>query len=200
MRQLSLIPVALFVALLVYASPLRAHCDTLGGPVVASARAALAKGDVTPVLRWVNKDSEPEVRAAFDRALAVRAKGDDARELADQYFFETVVRIHRAGEGEPYTGLKPAGEVEPGIAAADAALSKGSADELTKHVSDAVTDGIRTRLARTIELKAHADDSVEAGRQYVAAYVDYIHYVEGIAEAVHRSSHESHDASAPHAH
>lgn len=185
----SSLAVALAIAFVLPASPLFAHCDTVDGPVVTSAREALAKGDVTPVLKWVKKDDEGEIRSAFARALAVRGKGDEAKSLADEYFFESVVRIHRQGEGFPYTGLKPAGEVEPGIAAADEALAKGSADELTKHVASVATDGIRDRLAKTIALREHAGDSVEAGRQYVAAYVDYIHYVEGLAAAAHGSAH-----------
>lgn len=189
MRHGFLSSVLFLVSLLLAASPVLAHCDTLDGPVVVSARKALEKGDITPVLRWVKNADEAEVRTAFARALAVRAKGDDAKALADQYFFETVVRVHRQGEGAPYSGLKPAGEVEAGIAAADAALAKGSSDELTKHVAEAINDGIRDRLSRAIELRKHADESVEAGRQYVAAYVDYIHYVEAVAAAVHRGPH-----------
>jgi hypothetical protein len=85
-----------------------AHCDTLDGPVVVDARAALAAGDVTEVLKWVQAGDEPEIRAAFDRTLAVRAAGGAALELADTWFFETLVRVHRAGEGAPYTA-SPAG-------------------------------------------------------------------------------------------
>jgi hypothetical protein len=78
-----------------------AHCDTLDGPVVAAALVALENGDVTPVLKWVTRENEPEIRAAFSRTLAVRGKGPEAKGLADMYFFETLVRLHRAGEGEP---------------------------------------------------------------------------------------------------
>ena len=188
MQKSSLVIVCL-IAFLIPAGRIFAHCDTVDGPVVSSAREALAKSDVTPVLKWVKKADEGGIRSAFVQALAVRAKGDEAKSLADEYFFETVVRVLRQGEGFPYTGLKPAGEVEPGIAAADAALAEGSADELTKHVSSAVTDGIRGRLAKTLALREHSAESVEAGRQFVAAYVDYIHYVEGLATAAHGSAH-----------
>lgn len=84
-----------------------AHCDTLDGPVVQAARIALEKGDVRALVKWVQADDEKEIRVAFQKTLAVRAKGAEAKELADMYFFETLVRIHRAGEGAPYTGLKP---------------------------------------------------------------------------------------------
>src|SRR5512145_18046 len=93
-----------------------AHCDTLDGPVVKDARAALDSKDVTAVLKWVRQDKEAEIREAFQHALGVRALGSEARALADRFFFETLVRVHREGEGAPYTGLKPAGTaVDPGI-------------------------------------------------------------------------------------
>src|SRR5690349_18148169 len=111
----------------------RAHCDTLDGPVVMAAKAALAKGDVTPVLKWVAKDQEGPIKEAFQKTLTVRAKGPEAKDLADMYFFETLVRIHRAGQGAPYTGLKPAGaEINPAVQAVDKALETGSADRLVK--------------------------------------------------------------------
>jgi hypothetical protein len=89
------------------------HCDTLEGPVVMTAKAALDKGDVTPVLKWVKKEHEGEIREAFKNTLAVRKMSPEARKLADKYFFETLVRIHRAGEGAPYTGLQLGQAVEP---------------------------------------------------------------------------------------
>jgi hypothetical protein len=78
---------------------------------------------VNLVLIWVAKADEPEIREAFQKTVATRSLNRQARELADMYFFETLVRIHRAGEGEPYTGLKPAGrELGPAIPTADKAL------------------------------------------------------------------------------
>jgi hypothetical protein len=172
-------------ALLLLPQPAAAHCDTLDGPVVTSAKLALKTGDVTPVLKWVGQSNEAQIRAAFERTLKVRALSPEAREFADNYFFETLVRVHRAGEGEPYTGLKPAGtEVEPGIALADKALETGSADEVVKQVTGEVARGIRQRFAHIQEAGKHADHSVEAGRQYVAAYVQFIHYVESLHQAV----------------
>ena len=162
----------------------RAHCDSLDGPVVTEARAALAKADVTPLLKWVKEEQEAEVRDAFRKTLIVRGKGPEARELADLYFFETFVRLHRAAEGEPYTGLKPAGaEEEPAIAASDESLRTGSVERLARNVSEKAAAGIRARFARAIELKKHAGESVGAGRGYVHAYVEFIHYVERLHRA-----------------
>jgi hypothetical protein len=163
---------------LLYVRSVSAHCDTMGGPVVMTAQAALEKGAVTPVLKWVKPEQEAEIREAFQKTLAVRAMGAQAKELADMYFFETLVRIHRAGEGAPYTGLRPAGAVEPIVAACDKALETGSADTLVKHVTEAVAAGIQERYARALETKRHAEDSVAAGREFVEAYVEFTHYVE----------------------
>lgn len=180
----------------------QAHCDTMDGPVVATAKAALEKGDVTPVLKWVQKGDENEIRDLFKKTVSVRLKGKDAQELADRYFFETLVRIHRAGEGAPFTGLKPAGQVEPSIAAADKAIEAGSADSLVKMINDAVAAGIRQRYAAVRETRKHADESIDAGRKYVAAYVDFTHYVERLDMAAGAAGHHEapQESSAKHEH
>jgi hypothetical protein len=161
-----------------------AHCDTLDGPVVAAARVALEKGDLTLVLRWVKQEHESEIRSAFARTRAVRGKGPEAQELADTYFLETLVRVHRAGEGAPYTGLKPAGtDLGPAVAGADAALEGGSVEGLVRLVTADVAAGIRERFARAAAARRHADESLEAGREYVETYVEYVHYVERVHAA-----------------
>lgn len=165
-----------------------AHCDTLEGPVVSAAKEALEKGDVTPVLKWVKKEYEGEIKKAFKKTLQVRRLSPDAKELADMYFFETLVRLHRLGEGAPYTGLKSE-KPEPIIIEADKALESGSADALIKYITSAVTDGIKERFTHAKETKKHADESVEAGRKFVEAYVEFTHYVERLymdsTKAVH---------------
>ena len=172
-----------------------AHCDSLDGPVVTSARAALEAGDVALVLRWVRAADEPEIRAAFERTLRVRAGSAEARDLADLWFFETLVRVHRAGEGAPYTGLKPAGWKPPElITAADASLVDGRVDALAARVSDHVARELRELHARTMSLKAFTPADVEAGRRYVAAYIAYTHYLEALDELLHGERHTAHAA------
>lgn len=166
-----------------------AHCDTLDGPVVGDARLALAAGDITPILKWVQAKDEAQIREAFANTLIVRKLSTESQQLADTYFFETLVRIHRAGEGAPYTGLKPAGKVEPAIAKADLALEKGEVDALAKAIAQHTQKGIRDRFATAANARKHADDSVEAGRDYVEAYVTYVHYVEGVVQAVQGPQH-----------
>lgn len=176
----------------------QAHCDSLDGPVVQDARIALEKGDPFPVLKWVDKEHEEEIRDAFKQTMAVRAKGSEARALADRYFFETLVRIHRAGEGEAFTGLVAASSVDPGIAAADEALRTGSAKELATHLSSAVSEGINERFARAVERRKSAGSSTEAGREYVKAYVDYIHFAERINQLTTHGAPHTHQNSEPH--
>ena len=83
-----------------------AHCDTLDGPVVAAARKALDTNNINLVLPWVQKKDEADIKSHFQKTVTVRKAGKEAKELADMYFFETLVRIHRAGEGAGYTGLR----------------------------------------------------------------------------------------------
>jgi len=177
-----------------------AHCDALDGPVIVDARTALAAADVTPVLKWIAADDEAEIRAAFAQTQQVRRLDPAAQELADRYFFETLVRVHRASEGAPYTGLKPAGTVAPVVAMADRALEQGSVDDLAKKIAAHTEAGIRERFSHALETRKHADDSVAAGREAVAAYVTYVHYVEGIAQAVHAAPHHGKTTQSAHQH
>jgi hypothetical protein len=174
----------------------RAHCDTLDGPVVTSAREALAEGDVAIVLPWVEKDREEEIREAFTLVMAVRGKGEKERELADRFFFETVVRIHREGEGASFTGLKPAGlDLGPAIPAADKALETGDPKPLLKLIEAQVREGIHKHYAEAREKKAHAGESVEAGRAFVQAYVPYVHFVERLHEAATTPAAHGHEGA-----
>ena len=153
------------------------HCDTMNGPVVGAAKKALAAGDVTSVLKWVKPENEADIVATFKQTLAVRKQGKDARELADKHFFETLVRLHRAGEGAPYTGLKDT-PVEPIIAKTDAALTSGSIDEVVQLLSKAMDKAVREKFDRVMATAKEADKNLEAGREYVEAYVVFTHYVE----------------------
>ena len=170
---------------LALAAPAVSHCDAMDGPVVTEAKQALADGDVTSVLKWVGANDEQEVRDVFDQALVVRQHGDEAREMADRLFFETLVRLHRAYEGASFTGLKPAGgEVSPAIARADAALDAGDVDELAHHIAHAVQQTIRERFDAAHQARQHKDESVEAGRRFVDRYVAFVHYVKHLHELV----------------
>jgi hypothetical protein len=199
----ALLAIAATAALVVVSPPsVRAHCDTLDGPVVKDARRALDAKDVTPVLKWVSPEAEGEIREAFLRTLAVRSLGPEPQALADRFFFETLVRIHRAGEGAPYTGLKPAGsEVDPAILASDEALETGSPDALVKMVVADVESGLRKRFTHASGARAHAGHNVEAGRAFVAAYVEFTHYAERLRrDATTNAAEHEHQAPSGHEH
>jgi hypothetical protein len=168
-----------------------AHCDGADGPVVKAAQQALAKGDVNLVLVWVKANDEAEIRSAFAKTMAVRPLNPEAKELADQYFFETLVRIHRAGEGAPYTGLKPAGrDLGPIIPAADKAIESGSVDDLAILIAHESANGIRERFQKVIAAKKFNTEDINAGRAYVKAYVEFLHYAEELHESVQGGSDE----------
>lgn len=178
-----------------------AHCDTWDGPVVKAAQAALTSGEVTSVLIWVRKSDEAEIRQAFARTREVRKLGGEAQKVADQFFFETLVRVHRAGEGAPYTGLKPAGtDFGPALPAGDRALENGDLKPVWKLLSDRAHEGLHARFEVARKAKDFPAGDVEAGRRFVAAYVTYIHYVEGLYGAagapVHGAEGEAHAAHA----
>ena len=188
------LPLALLV---VGVRPALAHCDGLDGPVVEAARLALESGDVRHALVWVLDDGELEIRQAFDHAVRVRALSEESRELADRFFFETLVRVHREGEGEAYTGLKPAGrDLGPAIPAADSALTSGSVAELEALLVEQVRHGLRERFHAAEVANDFAPEEVEAGRAYVAAYVAFLHYVEGMYDAGLGDSHGHNEPAA----
>jgi uncharacterized protein DUF6448 len=183
---------AVLVVGLMFAAPahILAHCDGLDGPVVKAAQKALDTRNVALVLIWVQPNDEPEIRTAFEQTLAVRALSTQARELADRYFFETLVRVHRAGEGAPYTGLKPAGrDLGPAIPAADEAMDDGSVEPVVTLLTDAVQKGLRAHFNEAFTAKQFKPDDVAAGREYVKAYVEFIHYVERLYGAMTLSAH-----------
>lgn len=185
MRTLILFLTACLVAL---TGPAQAHCDTPDGPVVPAAQKALDTGNLEPVLMWIHPEHEAEVREAFRQALEVRALSPAARQLADRYFVEVVVRVHRAGEGEPYTGLKPAGtDPGPAIRAADRSLERGELDPVRELLGARLDDSVRHAFEEVRAAEGYQD--TEGGRKWVAAYVHYLHLVEARYRGPENHSH-----------
>jgi hypothetical protein len=170
-----------------------AHCDSVAGPVAKDVRTALTSGELSPVLKWIRPADETELRAAFERTLAVRKSGKDAAALADQFFLETAVRLHRASEGEPYTGLKPAPAAEEAAPAlVDTALSKDSLSSVEEPVILEVRAALRARIAELEKARKDAENSPIQGRAYVRAYVELIHYIERVESGGGASSADWH--------
>jgi len=174
---------ATFVCVSVFVAVVHAHCDSMSGPVIPEAMAALEKGNITPILKWIKPEYESEVKKAFELAVQVRDKSSEAKELADKYFLETLIRIHRAGEDAPYTGIKESPPEKITILT-DQALANGSADELIEKIQAHLAVAIREKFDKALKASKNKNKSVESGREFVEAYVQYTHYVEGIHTAI----------------
>ncbi len=173
------------------------QCDTMDGPVVAAARRALENEDVNLILPYVKDDVSADVKSAFEKVVEARKADPAAREVADLYFFETAVRLHRAGEGAPYTGLKPAGlDVGPVIPLAEKAIETGSAEALIRLLTDTLRQEIEHRLDHLNDLRDYRAGDVTRAREYVEAMLGlevYSHQLyQAMKAAPHEGGHEHH--------
>ena len=194
----ALLLLAVVVCISVFVTAVFAHCDTMSGPIIPEAKAALEKGDITPILKWVKPEYKTEVKTAFSLAVEVRDKSPEAKELADKYFLETLIRLHREGEGAPYTGLKDT-PPEKIVTLADEALANGSADEMIKKIQTHLAVTINEKFNRALQAGKNKDKNTESGREFVEAYVQYMHYVEGIHTAIiSTGAHHSEDTEHKH--
>ena len=157
-----------------------AHCDTMDGPVVADAKTAIGQNNINYVLKWIQPGDEEELKDAFVLMMKVRELGPDAKMLAEKYFFETLVRLHRSGEGVPYTGLKPSGTpIDEKILAADRAIASGNLSALNGLVPAEKMSELSARFDKVMSLKNFDVNDVEAGREYVESYVMFFKFAEG---------------------
>jgi hypothetical protein len=168
----------------------------MDGPVVTAARKALDEKNVNLILPYVPKEGEAEVIRAYDKVIQLRNDGAVGREIADLYFFETVVRIHRAGEGAPYTGLKPAGLGEgPVIPIAEKAIETGSPDELVSLLCNVVQEEVLHKFHHMLQMKEYASKSVDDAREYVEAMLGlqvWSHKLYGCATSAAHDGHHEH--------
>jgi hypothetical protein len=178
----------IFAISLGFSRPVNAHCDSMDGPVVKAAINALDEANVNYALIWVHPEQENEIRVAFERAMNIRHMNEEVQEVADLHFFETLVRLHRASEGAPYTGLKPAG-TDPGpvVTTTDLAIQEKSGHKIMHLLTEAVHQGIHIRFQDLLGKSEHAPDNVQAGREFVKAYVEFIHFLEPVYHAATRS-------------
>jgi len=170
--------------LILFNTTLSGHCDTMDGPVVADARKAIETGNVNYALKWVMPGNENEVKDVFNQIVQVRLLSPAAAEVSDMYFFETVVRLHRIGEGMSYQGIKPSGTpVDEKIIAADEALESGDMVHLSELVESGRVPELEELFNKAVELKDFDVDDVSAGREYIESYVRFFHFAEGEEES-----------------
>lgn len=202
-RNLSLAstPVFIILLLMLSANVTFAHCDTMDGPLIKDARQAIAQNNINYVLKWVSSQNEAEIKDAFRLMMKVRESGPEGKELAEKYFFETLVRIHRSGEGVPYTGIKPSGTpVDEKIMAADKSIETGNLTPLAAGISKDKLHELTIRFDKVMSLKNFDVNDVEAGREYIEAYVRFFKFAEGEEEthAVDEHGDDAHIKAAGH--
>lgn len=171
-----------------------AHCDSYDGPVIKDAEKALEANNVNLVLKWVSKEQEKEITPLFQKTYELRDGDKEVYEIVKKHFFETLVRLHRETEGAPYTGLKSAGTTKQIIKMTDNALDENSVDDFLQKLNNHIDNVVREKFNKVSELNKVKDNSVEKGREFVAAYVDYTHTVEAIHDIIEHGtgSHEGH--------
>lgn len=160
--------------------PLSAHCDSFDGPALKDASKALETNNVDLILKWINSDMEKEVVSLFHKTYSLRNGDREVYEIVKKHFYETFVRLHREMEGAPYTGLKPEGSVAPITMMSDKALETGDFESLLKALNNHINGVLQEKYDKTEALYKVKDNSVEEGRAYVEAYVDYTHSVEAV--------------------
>ncbi len=153
------------------------HCDTRDGPVVKAAVKALETGNLNYVLIWIPEESEKELREIFEKTLRARKAGKDAKDVADDWFFENTIRLHRAGEGAPYTGMKPAGLSEgPVVPEAEKAIVTGDPKESIGLILKTVEEDLNHRFDHVMDKKKYDVNDVTAGREFIEAFIGWVVY------------------------
>ncbi|WP_440999300.1 DUF6448 family protein [Fodinibius sp. SL11] len=182
--KLSALIAFFFLAGLTFPQQAEAHCDRINGPVAVDARKALETGDVGHALIWVTEKQSDELKSVFEQARKVYVKGDESKELAERYFMETTVRLHREAEGMPFTGLKPAQPNPKDIAVAEEALQSGDVEPVATMLASEIKEKVTELHQQAIETQGKKSESVASGREAVDAYVRYIVYVHSLYKTI----------------
>lgn len=175
-RSLFIILMALVLGMLPQNS--FAHCDSYDGPVIRDALKALENNDSALVMKWVDPKHEKEITDLFSKTIKYKSGDQEVYDLLEKHFLETLVRVHREGEGEPYTGLKPAGSTKQIIKLTDIALEEEDFEGFLLKFNGLVEAILKEKYEKVAQLKKVKDQSDQKGREYVAAYVDYTHTIE----------------------
>ena len=173
---LSLIAIFSFISI----QPASAHCDSYDGPALVDAEKALLTNNVDLILKWIDVDMEDEVVPLFHKTYSLKNGDKEIYEIVKKHFFETFIRLHREMEGAPFTGLKPAGTTAHITVMSDKALKTGDLKNLLKVLNNHINSQLQEKYDKTKALYKVKDNSVEEGRAYVEAYVDYTHSLEAV--------------------
>lgn len=177
-----------------------AHCDTMDGPTASDGMKALESGNINYALKWIAPEFEAELTEVFELSRKVRVLNEDAKELADRFFIESLVRIHRAGEGAPFEGVKPHGTaIDPKIAAADQSLEAGNLSPLSGMIEPDIQAELEDKFRRAMNLRNYDVNDLAAAREYIEAYVQFFKLAEGEEHEEYGHVH-GHDHGGHHSH
>src|SRR5699024_4466275 len=165
------------------------HRYSYNGSVIQDALKAMDKEDVTLKMNCIEEEYEAEIKSLFDKTIGLKKGDAEIYGVVEKYFLETLVRVHREGEGEPYTGLKPAGSVTHVVQMADRSIEDGDVDRLLSDLDRHLRHVVAEKFEKVRELSKTKENSIAEGRAYVEAYVDYTHTLEGIEEVLMHGGH-----------
>lgn len=177
------------IVMMLISLPAQAHCDSYDGPVIQDALKALEQNDVNLVMKWIDAEHEDEISSLFTKTVNLKGQDQEVYEIVEKHFLETLVRLHREGEGAPFTGLKPAGSATHLVQMADASIAQNSIEGLLSKLTNHLEKDLSDKYQKVMELHKVKDNSAEQGRAYVAAYVDYTHTLEGIEHILAHGGH-----------
>jgi hypothetical protein len=171
----------------------------------------MENNNVNYVLKWIQPEYEDEITDKFNLSMKIKDLSPEAKEIAEQYFFGELVRIHRAGEDAPFTGLKPYGTpADEIVLAADQSIEVGNLTPLEGLIEEERMPELEERFENVMGLMDYDVNNVEAGRKYIEAYVKFFKFAEGEEDHGHgavdahskETTHEGedvHDVEAVHA-
>lgn len=188
-KSLGKATVLLAAMMLVFTVPTYAHCDSYDGPVIQDAYKALDQEDVSYIMKWIFEDQEAEIKSLFSKTVDLKHGDAEVYSIVEKHFLETLVRLHRETEGAPYTGLKPAGSTAPIVQMADNSIENKEVNTLLTNLGNHIQKVITEKYAKVAELSKVKDNSVDEGRAYVTAYVDYTHTLEAIEAVMAHGGH-----------
>lgn len=169
-----------------------AHCDSFDGPALLDAAKALETNNVDLIKKWIRTEDEAVVVPLFHKTYSLKNGDATVYEIVRTHFYETLIRLHREMEGASFTGLKPAGTTAHITVMSDKALTsgdfKGLLAALNRHINGQLTE----KYEKVAALYSVKDRSVEEGRAYVAAYVDYTHAVEAVHDILESDGSHKH--------
>lgn len=176
-----ILSIAFLAVMIVFsAQPAYAHCDSYDGPVIKDAMKALETNNVKLIKKWISEDQEKEIVSLFNKTYSLKKGDKEIYTIVEKHFLETLVRLHRETEGAPYTGLKPAGTTKDIVKLTDQSIEDKDFDAFYAKLNNHIISILKEKYKKLMALEKVKNNSVEEGRAYVAAYVDYTHSVDAL--------------------